>query len=117
MRQNQNMVNSETNKAENWMFEKLNKGRYKFSRQRRWGYRIFDFWCHKLGIAVEVDGKEHKQEIDLERDIKEYNRSRIIVLRVKNFNEEDAKNALHYIKNSDTWNDRRREAGMNPIAT
>lgn len=117
MRQNQNIVNSEKNKAENWFFEKLKKSRYKFTRQRRWGYRIFDFWCHKLGIAIEVDGPEHRTEVELIRDNKEFNRSRIVVLRVQNFNEEQAENAMHYIYNSDTWNDRRQEAGMSPIKT
>lgn len=115
MRQNQNMVNAEKNKAENWFFEKLKKSRYKFSRQRRWGYRIFDFWCHQLGLAVEIDGPEHKKGIDEQKDLIEFNRSRIITLRVKNFNEEEAYKALEYIHSSESWNDRRTAAGMKPI--
>lgn len=117
LRQNQNISNSKKNKNENWFSEKLNKSKFKFSRQRRWGYRIFDFWCHSLGVAVEIDGPEHKPKIEQERDLLEFNRSRIVVLRVRNMNEDDAYKALTYIHQSETWNERRTAAGMKPIKT
>lgn len=115
MRQNQNIERSKTNKAENWFDEKLKKCKHKYKRQRRWGYRIYDFWFHKLGLAVEIDGETHIKRWDELRDKQDFERSRIIVLRIPNFDEAEAYKALHYIQHSETWNERRLAAGMKPI--
>lgn len=116
MRQNQNIKNSMNNPNENWMDEQLKRNSiFKFKRQKRWGFRIFDFWCHYLGIAIEVDGKEHNQTQDKISDQKEFERSRIIVLRVRNGNESDAIKAISYLNLSESWNERRTAAGMKPI--
>lgn len=115
LRQNQNMKKSKSNSNENWFALKLKGCGYKFSRQRRWGYRIFDFWCHQLGVAIEIDGPDHNIDTDREKDISEFIRSRIVVIRVRNMNESDAYKALEYIKQSETWNERRTSAGMKPI--
>jgi very-short-patch-repair endonuclease len=117
MRQNQNIERSKVNKAENWFNEKLKNSKYKFSRQRRWGYRIYDFWCHQLGLAIEIDGDSHSKGWDELRDKQDFERSRIIVIRVNNFNESEAYKALEYIHHSETWNQRRTAAGMKPITT
>ena len=56
-----NLARARLNPNENWMLKKLREQTpYKWSRQVLWGYRIFDFWCDKLGFAVEVDGPEHR---------------------------------------------------------
>ena len=115
MRQIQNIDRSKKNKAENWFNEKLSNSRYKFKRQRRWGYRIYDFWNHILGVAIEIDGWSHDPIWDAKRDKHDFERSRIIIVRVGNFNEEDAYKALEYIHMAETWNQRRTAAGMKPI--
>lgn len=96
------------NENENWMRDILiAQTQYKWTRQARWGYRLFDFWCHELGCAVEVDGPEHNKGYDQFRDYYNYVRSGIIVIRVKNKNEEDAAEAIAYIKTLGSWEERR----------
>lgn len=103
--------------AESWMLHILSRSGLKWSRQAQWGYRLFDFWCHPIGIAVEVDGPEHRVSWDLLRDEYNYRRSGIVVLRVRNFNEEDAAEALSKINSSVSWNLRRSELGLKLITT
>lgn len=79
------------NVNENWMAEKLDKT---WSRQVVKGFRVFDFWNHKLGVAIEVDGNEHDRDYDNYRDEYNFRRSGIVVLRVRNRNEDDAYQAL-----------------------
>lgn len=115
MREVQNIKNSKFNKNELWMNEKLKTLGMKWSRQSRWGYRIFDFWNHYKGIAVEVDGLEHKKEYDAYRDKANLITSGILVIRVKNMDEDDANNALDLIRKSSCWNARREAFGLKPI--
>jgi very-short-patch-repair endonuclease len=105
--QSNNLAKSKTNKAENWMKAKLDKTGHKWTRQAMWGYRLFDFWCHNLGIAVEVDGANHNNDYDSVRDKYNYCRSAIIVIRVRNMNEYDADNAIKTIMESETWKERK----------
>lgn len=115
MRQEQNVIASKHNPNELWMASLLERTSHKFNRQRRWGYRIFDFWCSELGVAVEVDGLEHRPEYDRMRDDHHYNRSGILVLRARNRNEEDAREVLARIATARTWNERRLALGLKPI--
>lgn len=91
------------------MESKLSLTGRKWTRQAMWGYRLFDFWCHELGIAVEVDGPEHNQEYDVARDRYNYFRSGILVLRVRNFNEADADKAIKAIESSEAWKTRKEK--------
>lgn len=116
LRQKENLAKSKENKSENWMYEKLKKTNYKWTRQARWGIRLFDFWCHKLGIAVEVDGLEHDKNRDFGRDKTDLEVSGILVLRVRNFSETDAEKVIDFINNStETWNERRNKFGLKPV--
>lgn len=111
MRQKQNVSMSANNPNENWMARILKKhsGGARWDRQYKWGYRIFDFFSMKLGIAIEVDGAEHKESYDSFRDVHNFLRSGIVVLRVRNKNEGDAMKAVAFIENSDTRKERRRK--------
>ena len=111
-RQEQNKVLSKRNPNENWMRDKLSATGLKWTRQAQWGYRIFDFWNRELGIAVEVDGLSHNKVYDSIRDDYNYRRSGILVLRVKNMNEDDVAEALSRIAHADTWWDRRRKLNI-----
>lgn len=102
-----NVAASKDNPNEIWMARKLKMTGHKWTRQARWGFRIFDFWCAALGIAVEVDGPEHEKAWDAKRDAQDYEISGIVVLRVRNMNEEDARAALEKIASSCSWNMRR----------
>ena len=100
-------------KAEEWFFKYyLSKTNLKWNKQCRWGFRLFDFWNHHLGLAVEVDGPEHNTETDLIGDFKEWERSRIITIRVRNFNKDDARYFLERLPRIEPWNDRRVAAGF-----
>lgn len=108
-----NFRRSLTNKNELWMKGKLKVATsYKWTPQARWGRRIFDFWCAKIGVAVEVDGPEHKADYDALRDKINFLRSGIVILRVRNRNEEDAECALDHIKRECLWTDRREVLGL-----
>lgn len=109
MRQDQNKAACISNSNENWMRSILEtRTELKWTRQASWGYRLFDFWNAYLGIAVEVDGKEHNHVIDSYRDEYNFKRSGIIVLRVRNRNEEDAAAAIDAIVSEvETWAQRR----------
>lgn len=112
-RQIQNRINCVKNRNENWMKAKLAGTGFKWTRQAQWGYRLFDFWCHELGIAIEVDGPEHNKHVDNYRDEYNFRRSGIIVLHVRNNNDGDADEALAFISKSDKWSDRRNALGLN----
>jgi very-short-patch-repair endonuclease len=89
--------------AESWASKHLAKTGKKFTRQAIWGCRLFDFWCAELGIAVEIDGLTHDKNYDRIRDKYNFYRSGIIVLRVKNFDEEQMKIVLRKVQESDNW--------------
>jgi very-short-patch-repair endonuclease len=111
VRQRQNL--QRRSKAELWMAEHLSKTGVKWTRQAIWGRRIFDFWSHDLGIAIEVDGPEHKKKVDDYKDAYNLHRSGVIVIRVKNFNEDDAQMALEKILNcKENWKARRKRLGL-----
>ena len=75
-------------RAECWMYKKLvTRTGWNWTFQAIWGWRLFDFWCRDIGVAVEVDGPEHDTEWDSVRDRSNFKKSAIIVLRVPNFDE------------------------------
>lgn len=109
-RREQNSQRCSFSGAENWFHEQLTVGKWK--RQHAWGYRVFDFWCQKLGCAVEVDGPEHAPSYDAYRDEYNFRRSGIVVLRVRNFNTQDAAKCLETIRLLGTWEERREQLGL-----
>jgi very-short-patch-repair endonuclease len=114
-RQEQNIARSKANPNEQWMAEHLSSTEIKWTRQAQWGYRIFDFWNHRLGVAIEVDGTSHDAVYDEFRDKANMTKSGILVLRVRNRNEADALEALEAIKLAETWNTRRTALGLKPM--
>ena len=103
MRLRQTQNRAKYSAAENWMWGKLCKTGERWTRQAMHGYRLFDFWCHRLGIAVEVDGPEHNPEYDLYRDKYAWCRSAIVVRRVRNYNEGDAADTIFAIQSALPW--------------
>jgi len=114
-RRAQNLELARRNPNENWLRDKLRATGYRWTRQAVWGYRIFDFWNARLGIAIEVDGPEHDRARDKERDELDYVTSGIRVLRVRNRNEADAAHALRLIRCADAWNVRRGRLGLDAV--
>lgn len=108
----QKALRAKTIPAENWMAEKLKMTPYKWTRQAIWTRRIFDFWSAELGVAIEIDGPGHKEKIDAWRDAYNYVRSGIVVLRVRNFNEQDAEKCLAELATLGIWSDRRAKLGL-----
>lgn len=109
----QNTERSARNPNENWAARRLAESGLKWSRQSRWGARIFDFWNHEKGVAVEIDGAEHRPDYDAARDRYNFLRSAIVVIRVRNRNEDDMQSALLKILETDLWRDRRARMGLN----
>ncbi len=117
MRKQQNLEACAINGNENWMRDHLNTTGLKWSRQARWGYRLFDFWCAEIGTAVEVDGHEHSANVDAYRDEYNFRRSGVVVLRVRNRNEADAAMVLRAISKIGPWKDRRERMGLEDKST
>lgn len=115
MRGKQNMVISRKNYNENMVVPYLKDCGVKYSRQSRWGYRIFDFWFHTKGIALEIDGFEHNTYLDSKRDEENLNISGILTLRVRNGDIEAIKKAVETIKTSELWSERRISLGLKPL--
>lgn len=114
-RQLQNQVSCRQSNAEAWMWAKLKTTGLKWRRQAQSGFRLFDFWNHRLGLAIEVDGPEHDSAQDAVHDATVYQQRGIVVLRVRNFHEGDARDALQAIIFADSWNERRRLLKLAPI--
>ena len=60
-------------KAEILLWKSLSRKRcfgYDFHRQKPLGNFIFDFFCHELMLAIEVDGVSHNQDIVRAKDSK-----------------------------------------------
>lgn len=114
-RQRMNRVSCLKSKAEAWIYSLLKPSGLTWTRQAQWGYRLFDFWCAELGIAVEVDGPEHKKNWDAFRDDHNYRVSGILVIRIPNFDNAAAANALIKIGKSTSWNERRASLGLDRV--
>jgi very-short-patch-repair endonuclease len=104
-----NRANSRVNVCEDWLSAKLEATGQKWTRQAQWGYRLFDFWCPLLGVAVEIDGPEHDPVRDAYRDEYNFRRSGIVVLRVPNMDENAVVRAVAIIEKLGPWQDRRRQ--------
>jgi very-short-patch-repair endonuclease len=116
LRQEQNK--NQNNEAENWMYDVLKKSTpLKWTRQAIWGCRIFDFWCHEKGLAVEVDGNRHNHEYDSRHDKYHLKISGIKVLRLKPFDETRAMQVVDEILSEGSWNERRGALGLKLIKT
>ena len=99
-------------KAEEWAKERLKETGLTWSRERIWRWRLYDFWNHELGCAIEIDGPEHSPEADKKRDADDFKRSGILVLRVKNFNNQDMDNVIRDVMSLDSWLLRRERMGL-----
>lgn len=89
------------NPAENWFSMKIKNdlSKFTFSRQKKMGFRVFDFWCKKIRVAIEIDGKQHNRQWDLLRDQKYQERFHLKVYRIWAFNESDYKEVLKNLLN------------------
>lgn len=108
LRQAQCLTNSLKSKAENWMAFHLATTGFRWIRQARWRGRVFDFWCRELGVAVEVDGREHRAEDDARDDRVALTLGNILVYRVRNMNDADAQKVLRQIMKTPSWATRKR---------
>lgn len=107
-----NLAKSLSNENENWAARKLGETGLKWKRQATWGCRIFDFWNHEKGIAVEIDGPEHDRKVDAIRDQYNFLRSAIVVIRVKNGDEAGLIEAIKRIVIESSWQERRSAMGL-----
>ena len=107
-----NRSRTKHNACENWAAAILESGPLKWKRQSRWGCRLFDFWCHAKGVAIELDGPEHRPEYDAVRDRFVFERSGIIVIRVKNFDESGLRLAIARAADALRWKHRRANMGL-----
>ena len=43
-----------------WEFLRKKPNDFKFRRQHPFGHYVLDFYCHKVKLAIEIDGKYHE---------------------------------------------------------
>jgi len=108
----ENVARSAKNPNEQWAAERLSVTPYKWKPQAQWGYRIFDFWCEFLGVAIEIDGPDHDPDYDSYRDEYNFRRSGVVVLRVRNKNEKDMDSAIATLDRIEAWTTRRFNMGL-----
>lgn len=113
-RAEQNKIRSVNNSSEQWAKDRLKTTGLKWTPQAQWGYRIFDFWCAVLGVAIEIDGPEHDLDYDAYRDEYNFRRSAIVVFRVRNGNESDIQRVIGALSRIETWKTRRARMGIDP---
>jgi len=89
----------------------------KFGWQKWLAFRIFDFWSHKYGCVVEVDGATHDPIKDYLRDEAFFRRYAIITLRVRNGHQEDINWLRRVLPRLGTWKTRHRNMGIGIDAT
>ncbi len=100
-------------RAERWFWSQLcSRTQEKWTYQAVWGWRVYDFWCAELGVAIEVDGPEQDISKDRKRDAYNWKRSAIHVFRVPNFNQGRADTILFLVNSLDGWLHRRRRHGL-----
>lgn len=110
MKSMQSLNRRKTVDSEDWFWNKIDKTGW--NRQCIWGYRIFDFWNSYLGCAIEIDGTNHDSDYDKYRDEYNFRRSGIVVLRIRNYNEDDFNSAMSVIGKINTHSERRIELGI-----
>lgn len=108
----ENTARSARNPNEQWAAERLSATPYRWKRQAQWGYRIFDFWCAELGVAIEIDGSNHDPDYDAYRDEYNFRRSGVVVLRVRNKNEKDMDSTIAALDRIESWTTRRLNMGL-----
>ncbi len=82
--------------------------RNNWERQYVWGHRIFDFFCSRLGVAIEVDGATHNRRSDLAQDRWHARRSAIATFRIPNGDDYKLYRVLRMVKRVGRWKDRRK---------
>lgn len=112
MRQIQNLATSSRNPNEQWVARRLEELGLKFNRQTIWGRRLFDFWNPVLGIAIEVDGKDHDADYDAYRDEYNFRRSGIVVLRLPNRDELTLERICAFVRCADNLAIRKQKLGI-----
>lgn len=109
----ENEVMSYANRTENAVAKILGENSSMiWRRQKQWGVRIFDFWCHQKGVAIEMDGPEHNEAYDRKRDEYVLGRSAIIVIRFKNHDLAGVLKRCADIDQMPDWHTRRVERGL-----
>lgn len=51
-----------------WDFLKTKPKKFKFRRQHPFEQYILDFYCHRAKLVIELDGKQHKSNLDYDDD-------------------------------------------------
>ncbi len=109
-------IQSRFDPGENWMAAKLDKTGSTWTRKAVIGFRLFDFWCHPLGIAVEIDDDDRDEQASARTDLSEYQDRGILVLHARGGNERDAAAVIEKIAKAEKWNTRRFNLGLKPIS-
>lgn len=101
--------NNRWSRSEKWMAKKL------AATGRRWVRQAPSrFWQFRLGMIVEVNESGGADARTAARDRTAFYERGVIVVRVKEFDESEAAEALRAIGFLEPWNDRRRFLGLPP---
>lgn len=51
-----------------WEFLRFKPNGFKFRRQHPFGDYILDFYCHRSKLVIELDGPQHKSNLEYDND-------------------------------------------------
>ena len=80
-----------------WLRLKEQFPKYKFRRQHPISIYIVDFYCHKLKLAIEIDGSVHDSEEAKLNDVKRQNDLETLNLIVIRFTNNQVKNEIELV--------------------
>lgn len=73
-----------------WEFLRTKPNGFKFRRQHPFRHYILDFYCHSAKLVIELDGKQHKSNLEYDNDRTEIvGRYGLKVIRFENFEVDD----------------------------
>lgn len=77
-----------------------------------WTRQPMRFWQRTLGIAVQLESADRDRHDDAASDRAELFHRGVMVIRVEEFNDEQAEEAIRAIRFAESWNSRRRAVGL-----
>ncbi len=71
----------------------------KFRRQHPLHIYIVDFYCHKLGLIIEIDGEYHNEALQINKDLERSELLKFQGLHIVRFTNDEVNNSIEKVLN------------------
>ncbi len=93
-------LNMTTAEKRLWEFLKDKKFEgLKFRRQHPLHIYIVDFYCHKLGLIIEIDGEYHNEALQINKDLERSELLKFQGLHIVRFTNDEVNNSIEKVLN------------------